>query len=288
MTDLDALFALLPEHRAHHAARTPLFAFLRSACETSLRGSALSQAAPVPFPFGPFGEILFPYRRMGAVDSIDLFGLHELILFAFYDANRGRYRRVVDIGANLGLHSLVLARCGFTVEAYEPDPVHAELLRGQLAANAVAGVGVVEAAVSDRTGTAQFVRVKGNTTGSHLAGAKADPYGDLDRFEVQVRPFAEAVAGADLVKIDAEGHECVLLRSLPLARWEGLDALVEVGTRENADILMTHFAGSGVNLFSQTIGWERASTSADLPHSHREGSLFISRRPAMPWRKDDA
>src|SRR5574341_904869 len=82
-----------------------------------------------------------------------------------------RYRRARDIGANLGLHSIVLARCGFEVKAFEPDPWHFGLLKDNLAANR-ARVEAIPAAVSTADGEAQFVRVLGNTTGSHLAGSK--------------------------------------------------------------------------------------------------------------------
>ncbi len=33
--------------------------------------------------FGPFGALNFPYREMGAITSLQLFGLDELIIFAF-------------------------------------------------------------------------------------------------------------------------------------------------------------------------------------------------------------
>lgn len=282
--DIDALFALLAQHPKEHASDTALFRFMSCACESLFRASPLAEATPIPIAFGPFGEIAFPYRSMGAVDSIDLFGLHELILFAFYDVNRGRYRACVDIGANLGLHTILMARCGFHVRAFEPDPVHAELLSANLARNGIGGVELVRAAVSDVAGEAEFVRVKGNTTGSHIAGAKSDPYGDLDRFAVQLQTFAAAVEGADFVKIDAEGHEVVLVRSLPEARWDTLDAVVEIGTRDNAAEILAYFAATGVKLFSQRIGWRAATTVDDLPHSHRDGSVFVSRKHAMPWR----
>src|SRR5947207_6307227 len=167
---IDGLIASPREH-AHTSAR---YRNLAAEWAAAFRASALADPAPTAIPFGRFGALTLPYRRMGAIDSIDLFGLDELIIFAFYWANRARYRRSVDIGANIGLHSIVMARCGFAVRAFEPDPVHIEMLRANLALNGVSGVEVVEAAVSDRNGTTEFVRVKGNTTGSHLSGAKAN------------------------------------------------------------------------------------------------------------------
>jgi FkbM family methyltransferase len=234
-------------------------------------------------PFGPFGMLALPYHKMGAIDSIDLFGLDELIIFSFYWANRGAYKRAVDIGANLGLHTILMSRSGYEVTAFEPDPVHFRLLKQNLAYNRAERITPIEAAVSDHRGKTEFVRVKGNTTGSHISGAKANPYGELDRFSVDLVPFEEAVRTADLVKVDAEGHEVVILRSLPPERWNSLDAIVEVGTPENAAALLEHFKPLPVRLFSQKTGWSLVRDYAHLPTSHREGSLFITAKPEMPW-----
>ena len=79
-------------------------------------------------PFQPFGNLAFPYFKMGAIDSVNLFALDELIMFSFYWINRSRYSRVLDIGANIGLHSIIMNFCGFQVRAFEPDPFHFEQL----------------------------------------------------------------------------------------------------------------------------------------------------------------
>ena len=280
---LNGLIEMLAETRKLHGATSRSYRFLNGLCQRVLRGSPLCSETPTPIAFAPFGTLTFPYRKMGAIDSIDLFGLDELIIFAFYWANRGRYRRTVDIGANLGLHSILMARSGFSVTAFEPDPAHFELLGRNLTLNDAATVTPVQAAVSDRDGTMEFIRVKGNTTGSHLAGAKTNPYGELDRFDVQVRGCAAALDGADFAKIDAEGHEVTILKAIPADRWQTLDAMIEVGTPENARDLFGHFAGLPVNLFAQKSGWSRVTQEADIPTSHREGSLFITAKSDMPW-----
>jgi FkbM family methyltransferase len=281
--DFEKLFDKLAETPSLHAHTTPQYAALRDSCRTFLRASSLRNTEPTPIAFGPFGDLTLPYHAMGSIDTIDLFGLDELIIFAFYNANRTLYRKAVDIGANMGLHSIVMSRCGFSVRAFEPDPVHVALLKRNLELNAATSVDIVQAAVSDHEGTMEFVRVKGNTTGSHLAGAKANPYGDLDRFTVEVQSFADAVTGADLVKVDAEGHEVVILTSLSKGGWASLDALVEVGTPQNAAELFAHFQAIGVLLYAQKSGWARVTRLSDMPTSHREGSLFISAKANMPW-----
>lgn len=232
--------------------------------------------------FGPFGSIAFPYHSMGAVDSLDLFGLDELIIFSFYWANRGNYRRVADIGANIGLHSLVLSRCGYDVRSFEPDPAHVAMLNETLSMNEATSVTVIPSAVSNRAGEAEFLRVLGNTTGSHLAGAKANPYGELKRLTVPLTPISEIIEWADLMKIDAEGHEADIILATTRDQWNKTDAIIEIGTETNAVAILDHCRRQGLEIFTQKTGWSRAQSLGDLPTSYKEGSAFITRKVAMP------
>lgn len=231
----------------------------------------------------PFGTINFPYTEMGAINSLDLFGLDELIIFSFYWKNRKKYKKVVDIGANLGLHSIIMARCGWTVTSYEPDPVHAKLLKRNLDLNDINSVNLLEKAVSDQVGTVEFIRVKGNTTGSHLAGAKSNPYGELDRFPVSVDNFKNVIDDIDFIKVDAEGHENILIMSTEKKNWENLEMIAEVGTSENAELIYNHLSSINVNIFAQKIGWEQVTDLKQMPTGHREGSIFVSSKKNMTW-----
>jgi len=169
---LEDLFDAIPRAPGEHATSGAVWRLWNRLARKSV-AECFSSPAGAPVPFGPFGSLVFPYVEMGNITSLDLFGLDELILFAFYAANRGRYKRVVDFGANIGLHSIILARCGFEVRAFEPDPAHIELQERNLALNGVR-TELHKAAVSLDAGHLEFVRVLGNTTGSHLAGAKAN------------------------------------------------------------------------------------------------------------------
>lgn len=279
---LQRLIEALPDLYVFHGPTTRVYALLKMVARAEVeRRFAPGRSGPQDF--APFGELVFSYQRMGAVDSLDLFGLDELIIFSFYWTNRTRYRRVVDIGSNIGLHSILLNRCGFEVRSFEPDPIHFELLQRNLAANDCTSVMPIDAAVSSEDGTMEFVRVLGNTTGSHLARSKPSPYGKLQRFPVNVESFASLVGWADLVKLDAEGHEKTILLATTREQWEATDALVEVGSYENAGAIFEHFGRIKVNLFAQKINWQRIRRLEDMPISYRDGSLFISCKPAMPW-----
>ena len=277
------LFDALGELRDRLTRSNPVFGVLEQLLAEHFRASPFAREDGGPVPLGPFGTVDLPYRSMGAIDTVDLFGIDELLLFAFYWANRALYRRTLDVGANLGLHSILMARAGFHVTAFEPDPIHFELLQANLARNGISTVTAERAAVSSADGELEFVRVVGNTTGSHLAGAKANPYGPLDRLTVPVRAFAPFAAAAEFAKIDAEGHEVVILTSVPAETWDRLDVMVEVGTAGNAAELFEHFRRLDVRMLPQKIGWTEATTVEHLPTSHREGSLFVTRRRRLPW-----
>jgi FkbM family methyltransferase len=280
MTTLDLIFETLAENPARHVHSSALYRLCKATVRSAIE-ELFSSTERVAQPFGPFGDISMPYTKMGAINSLDLFGVDELIIFAFYNANRSRYKNVIDIGANLGLHSMILARCGFNVRAFEPDPWHYGMLTENLAANKV-NVTTFKEAVSVKDGEAQFVRVLGNTTGSHLAGSK-DSYGEKEVFTVPIRAVAPLFESADFAKIDAEGHEKELLLAATPELMQKLDIMVEIGNPENAKAVFAHFQAIGIGMFAQKIGWNRVQSLSDVPTSHREGSLFISAKPAMPW-----
>lgn len=255
---------------------TPFYSFTHLAMSEAARRLFASEDGPARR-FGPFGEFRFPYFSMGNVDSVNLFALDELILFHIYRSYLGRPQKVLDLGANLGLHSIVLGSLGHEVRSFEPDPVHYELLQRNLSNNGVADkVTPVNAAVGLEDGTAMFVRVKGNTTGSHLAGMKPNPYGELDRFEVTVQRFQPLLDWADFIKMDIEGAEADVIETSAPDSWAGKQAVMEVGSEAAAERIFKFFDGAPVNLFAQKTGWKRVATVEDMPRSHRDGSLFIS------------
>src|SRR6185437_16219991 len=98
---LDDLLHTLPSLCRQHSPARDEYAALKQVARREVE--SLFRADLPEAGFGPFGPLTFPYEAMGAVDSLSLFDLDELILFSFYSCNRRRYRRVADIGANIGL-----------------------------------------------------------------------------------------------------------------------------------------------------------------------------------------
>ncbi len=283
MFECEDLFDYLADQNDRHARTTSWWRINDLVARESIAALRPQFDALAPFPFGPVGSTTFPYFQMGAIDSLDLFGLDELILFSFYWRNRDRYRNVADIGANIGLHSVILGKMGMDVTSYEPDPVHLVELRRNLGANSLDQVSVVPHAVNTDGGSVEFTRVVGNTTGSHISGAKENPYGELERFNVPATSIGDAIEGKSLVKMDVEGYEARLLLALQDSDFATMDIVGEIGSEVNARSIFERFSGTKVHLFSQKRNWHEAKSLADMPSSYREGSVFLSCKSEMPW-----
>ena len=112
----------------------------------------------------------------------------------------------LDVGANVGLFALALARLGARVIAFEPNPsmVNAvRLLR-------LRGVEVRPYALSDRDGGATLALPDGDTGRATIDDARV-PQGD-PRMAVALRRLDDlGLTGVTFIKIDVEGHEEAVL-----------------------------------------------------------------------------
>jgi FkbM family methyltransferase len=227
---------------------------------------------------GPFGVINLPYLEMGKITTLDLFGIDEIILFAWYAKNRNQYGRVADLGSNVGLHSILMSKIGWAVEAYEADPDTAKILEKNLKLNSSENVLVHNSAVSTKNGSESFIRVKDNLTGSHIKGAKKDPYGEIESFIVPTVSIKNIMAKCDLIKMDVEGSEADIISSTNSHDWNSIDAMIEIGSLDNSKRIFSHLSNLGVKMYSQKNNWESVTESDQLPYHHTQGTVFCSSR----------
>lgn len=283
-SDFSNLFAHIAENSGRHSRDSDWYKELSQLIsERFLPSLTGAMQAGRPFKLGEIGVLNFPWVSFGSIDSSHLFGLDELILFSFYWSNRSRFTQFLDLGANVGLHSLVALKLGWSVTSVEPDPVHFEFLERILEESGIANYNLVKGAATVSSGSQTFLRVEGNTTGSHLKGAKKNPYGPLTEFEVEGYPVTKLVVGKDLVKMDVEGLEGDLMESLFSEGYQGFDVFLEIGSASAAQELWETAKEAGVNVFTQKTNWCIATDQAELPCHHSEGSAFISRSEAMTW-----
>lgn len=216
-----------------------------------------------------------PHVQMGAVSSADLFEDREQELFDLYERHKDQYKVVLDVGANIGVHTIIMAKLGWNVLAFEPDPEHMKHLRENVARNGVRAT-LYSCALATKSGEMDFIRVLGNTTANHLEGARTY-YGPGERIKVNAVPARSYITIADFAKIDAEGSEADILCSVPPEL--KCEYLVEISSEENARRIWEHFFAYK-KLWVQRGGrWIHTYFLADMPTHYKHGSLFIGEQP---------
>ncbi|HWR68459.1 MAG TPA: FkbM family methyltransferase [Desulfomonilia bacterium] len=176
-----------------------------------------------------------PFRTVATYDRgyihVDTGRLHEYeILFhhEYEPAITGLIKRIVrdgdvclDIGANIGSLTLIMAHAaGSTgrVVAVEPNPHIVQRLKANIDLNRLVNCTVIQAAVSDTPGKATL----------HVAREEAFHQGKSSLKPVaglQEEVVVETIQGGDLarvagsgrctfIKIDAEGHDFIVLKEL--------------------------------------------------------------------------
>ena len=235
--------------------------------------------------FAELGLIKFPFFKMGQINSAKLFGLDELILFAFYYTNRNRYKKTLDLGANIGLHTLIMKKLGFQVISYEPDSIHLAQIEKVMDLNDLSTEGLTPRAISDKRGTMDYIRILGNTTGSHLLGSKEEVYGPTEIFSTEVDDILEVLSQGnfDFVKMDVEGHEVVLLNRITTQSITSTDIMLEIGSEKNANAIFSILSDKKIPAYAQKTNWARVEKLQDLPSHHTHGSLFLSMQGPPNW-----
>ena len=165
----------------------------------------------------PFGRRLFVDLRDAAIGRPIITGEFERLETAWVLANVGPGDHAVDVGANLGYFTILLASCVGPqghVTAVEPIPSLTRLLRRSLAENGFEAIVTVhEVAAGDREGPVDLVHLSldegaRNSGGSHLATAEGAPPGHrLVSARMSRLDDLGVPARVRFVKMDVEGSE---------------------------------------------------------------------------------
>lgn len=202
-----------------------------------------------------FGVALDPSRELqfkdGLVlhveDRLDLLVAKEILCDDIYGlAELADPRLIVDVGAGTGTFAVVAARRfpGCRVLAFEPDPLRFAALSKNAAAN---GAAVESLCVA--VGTQDTYRLSGKGARSSTV-VPAGSGGLL----VPGRPLAEFIGEdtVDLLKIDCEGAELDVLRSLSPGGLRRVTRVVleyhNFHGERNDMLLASHLAGAGYEL----------------------------------------
>jgi len=182
----------------------------------------------------------------------------------------------IDLGAHTGRHALPMScavGCG-SVAAFEPNPPIAQRLRARLELLAVPNVTVYELALSDESGTAEFVVAVDRPEES---GLKERVYNGPTRQEKVAVRLAQldslALGDPSFIKLDTEGAEYKVLlgarntvaRSRPVIAFEfGEQSYSAYGV--DPDDVFEYFESLGYDIFS--IHGERLEKAAFAKASH--------------------
>ena len=276
---VEDIFHLLPTISQFHKPDSELYNVLNKIIKAYFSGykQDILEVAP-------FEGMVWPHMSLGSgtFTSYDFFELHEMPLYSFYWINRDKYKIAVEIGANIGIDSIILNRFGYEVHAFEPDPLLYEIFLKNIQLNKC-NIQTYQKAISNAPGVVDFVRVKGNTAHNHILGAK-DYYGDAEFIKVESITFEEIGVQPDLMKINVEGYEKYIVPSIKYPVWERMDVFIEVHNPENSKLIFEYFIGTNINIFSQKEGWQKVKKLEEMPLSSREGYIFVSKRQQMPWQ----
>lgn len=164
--------------------------------------------------------------KSGDIFDADLSSLLEWQLWAFggYEQHFAElFRclvsagdRCVDVGANVGVHTVRLAKlvgAAGEVIAIEPDASVAERTRRNITLNDLANARVVNAAASDQAGHMRLYRPDPSDTNRARASLLQHAYLTGEAATVPVLTIDDICDGqVALIKIDVEGHEAAVLR----------------------------------------------------------------------------
>jgi FkbM family methyltransferase len=129
---------------------------------------------------------------------------------------------VIDIGANVGYHTLVMANgvgSGGQIHAFEANPEAMRLLRATMSLNAFGWIRLYEKAVLDRSGTFTLASDPDHFGSGHvITDRESSDYGASYSKRVEVAAvtldaeLAHQVGTVDLIHMDIEGSEPLALR----------------------------------------------------------------------------
>jgi len=123
---------------------------------------------------------------------------------------------VLDIGANIGNHSLAFATVASQVHAFEPLPHIFQLLQDNINTNQLTNVTAHQVALSDQGGEDTLYMVLKGNFGASSFDKRTEGVEPVQVSKVTGDQYLEGLTlpKLDLIKIDVEAHEVFVLRGL--------------------------------------------------------------------------
>ena len=229
------------------------------------------------FLFDSKRKIHFSLYKDRNIKAYEVLNYDEHKLFFIYDFAKKKYnyKKIADIGANIGFHSIILDKLGCTVDSFEPDPDSFKLLETNLKKNKCKKVKAYNFAVSNKKGIFNFTRVNNHPMASHISGKKK-AYGNLEYIKIKALDIKSIIIKYDLVKIDAEGSEADIICALKNKDFQNCDIVCEVTNLRNKELLFKHCKKQNILIYSSKNMWSIIKKKEEMPDNHTEGFIIIS------------
>jgi FkbM family methyltransferase len=128
--------------------------------------------------------------------------------------------KFIDIGANIGLYSIITARIvgkAGRVVAFEPQPALIRILRDNIELNGLTNIDVVNCALGSKQGRSELFQVAEENEGEATLRLRGDEKSVGTPTTVEVRRLTDVleeldIGSVDMVKIDTEGAELEVLK----------------------------------------------------------------------------
>lgn len=188
----------------------------------------------------PYKSIKFLNEKLGKFYAHEILLLeHELIQIYFYYLIKENYKNFSDLGANVGLHSLLASQIFKKVISYEPEINTYKSLNTNIEINDLINVSTYNKAVSVKAGQLKFFKNKENPTSNHLEISNVsteykDQYKNLETTNVEVESFIKILEFSDILKIDIEGHEGEIMNDLKYEYFSNKILFIEIHNNKNS------------------------------------------------------
>jgi FkbM family methyltransferase len=167
-------------------------------------------------------DLLFTFRKGDVIGrdiayKLGVYGEDHVNSYMKKHLNLKKGGIMLDIGANIGWYSLVMAKeCRLKIYAFEPDPFNFSALTRNIKNNRIEGVEAFQNAIADREAKMKLHLYKSYNTGRHslIDHGKTGKFVEVDTITVDgfMTKHGLAKEPVELLKIDVEGFEMAAFR----------------------------------------------------------------------------
>jgi FkbM family methyltransferase len=175
-----------------------------------------------PATLKPAVQLTIPYQQQllklpMRMDTDDFFAFQEIFVYHYYDHPLGDPATILDLGANCGYATLVLAARypAARIACVEPHPANLAALRSNLQLNGVAATIIAGAATREEGPTTLFL--KRSLSHTLMPGGSANPDNAITVRGFSISTLLNQLGWdhIDVLKIDIEGYERILFADRP-------------------------------------------------------------------------